>query len=67
MNQELGEDVVPRGRERPRFCSSTASRVEEIMFVRACSGLCALLGEATPPKRVHPLEPLFNEISKALA
>jgi hypothetical protein len=46
--------------------SSTASRIEKIMFVRAFGGLCVMLGEATQPKWDHSLEPLFDELSKAL-
>jgi hypothetical protein len=39
--------------------------VEEIMFLRACGGLCVVLG-ATTSKWDHSLEALFNEPSKAL-
>ena len=45
--------------------SSTASRVEEIMCVRACGGLCEMLGAATPPKWDHSLESLFDGLCKA--
>ena len=50
--------MASRGRERPRLNSSTTSLVEEIMFVRACGGLCVMLGAATPPKWDHFLGPL---------
>jgi hypothetical protein len=43
-----------------------ASRVEEIMFVRACGGLYVKCGAATPPKWDHSLEPLFDELFKTL-
>ena len=35
------------------------------MFIRACGGLCEMLGAATPPKWDHSLEALFDELSKA--
>jgi hypothetical protein len=50
---------------RSRLRSSTASRVEELMFVRACGGLYIMRGAATPPKWDHSLEPLLDELSKA--
>jgi hypothetical protein len=46
--------------------SSTASRIEEIMFVRACGSLCIMPGAATPPMWDHSFEPSFDELSKAL-
>jgi hypothetical protein len=58
--------VASRDRERPRSSSFTASWVEEIMFVRACGGLCVMRGAATSPKWDHSLEPLFDEPSRAL-
>lgn len=61
----IGRRRGPRDRERPCLNSSTALRVEEIMCVRACGGLCEMLGAATPPKWDHSLEALFDELSKA--
>jgi hypothetical protein len=39
--------------------------VEEIMFLRACGGLCVVLG-ATTSKWDHSLKPSFDELSKAI-
>jgi len=35
------------------------------MFIRACGGLCEMLGAATPPKWDHSLETLFDDLSMA--
>jgi hypothetical protein len=43
-----------------------SSLVEEIMFVRACGGLCLKLGAATPLKWNQSPEALFDELSKVL-
>jgi hypothetical protein len=34
------------------------------MFVRACGGLCVMLGATIPPKWNHSLEPLFDGLCK---
>jgi hypothetical protein len=36
------------------------------MLVRACGDLCVMRGAAATPKWDHSLEPLFDELSKAL-
>ena len=46
--------------------SSTASRVQEIVFVRACGGPCVMPSAATLPRLKYSSKRLFDGHSKAL-
>jgi hypothetical protein len=58
--------VASQGRERLRLNSSTASRIEEIMFVRACGDPCVMPSAATLPKWDYSSIRRFDGLYKAL-